>query len=66
MDSAEEAVWQNAASLLEGVMETNASKSQPNNTNGTGHKQVTDCYYKFMDYSRISLLGKASALTDIL
>jgi len=45
MDSGEETVWQNVASLLEGPMETNASKSQPNKTEGTGHKQVTTTSY---------------------
>lgn len=64
MDSGEETGWQNATLLLEGAMETNANKSQPNKTKGTSHKQVTDCYYKLMDYSRKSLLGKASILTD--
>lgn len=65
MDSGEETVWQNAASLLEGAMETKASKSQPKKTKGTRYEQATDCYYRLMDYSRTSLLGKASILTDI-
>lgn len=65
MDSGEETVWQNAASLLERAMETNASKSQPNKTKGTAHKQVIDYYYELMDYSRTSLPGKASVLTVI-